>query len=350
MKRVWAFLALLTIALGALLIWQLARQRATARGPAGGSGVIEGVEVRVSSRLASRITAIRVDEGDRVAAGQVLVELDCVEPESLLQQAWAQLAAAESAAAAARVNSEAAQWNARAARESIQAAGARLEALQVGHGAARREADRLSALRTAGAVPISNLDRAQDQVLGLERELQGVRANQEAARAQALAAEANSRAARAQAQAVESQVEQARAGVRRAEALAAECRLTAPRSGRVQHRHLLPGETVLPGTVVLTLVDLSETKVTFYLPNAEMSLAAVGKPVTVIADAYPGEMFHGVIQRVSAEAEFTPRNVQTREDRERLVYAVEARVENPGERLRAGMPAEVRIDGTEPDR
>ncbi len=350
MRRVIVFLLLLSVGLGALLAWQLSRQRAAARGPAGGSGTIEGVEVRVTSRLASRITAIHAQEGDRVEAGQVLVELDCAEPESLLHQARAQLQAAETAVEAARVNAEAASLNARAARQAIQATGARLEALEVGRGTARKEAARLGTLQAAGAVSVSNLDRVQDQVLGLEHEIAGVRANQEAVRAQALAAEMSSRAVRTQVQAVESNAEQARAGVRRAEALVAECRLVAPRGGRVQHRHLEVGEAVLPGTAVLTIVDLSQTRVTFFLPNEQVGLAVPGRAVSLTADAYPGEVFHGEIQRVSAEAEFTPRNVQTREDRERLVYAVEARVDNPQERLRAGMPVEVRIDGTEPER
>jgi HlyD family secretion protein len=103
---------------------------------------------------------------------------------------------------------------------------------------------------------------------------------------------------------------------------------------------------VLPGANVLTLVYLDEVRATFYLPNAELAAAAPGKEVTVSADAYPGETFAGTIRHVSTKAEFTPKNVQTREDRDRLVYGVEVIIPNLDQKLRPGMPAEVSIDGT----
>lgn len=97
----------------------------------------------------------------------------------------------------------------------------------------------------------------------------------------------------------------------------------------------------------MTLVDLRDARATFYLPNAELAAAAPGRPVQLRADAWPGQTFPGTILRVAAEAEFTPRNVQTREDRDRLVYAVEVAIPNADERLRPGMPVDVAITGTE---
>jgi HlyD family secretion protein len=141
-----------------------------------------------------------------------------------------------------------------------------------------------------------------------------------------------------------------RAAGDRARLLVEECRLSAPISGIVQSRNYEPGEAVLPGNVLLTLIDLSEVTTTFYLPNAELAAARPGTRVEVVADAWPGRVFEGTITRVSAEADFTPRNVQTREDRDRLVYAVDVRIPNPEGRLRAGMPVEVTIPGTEPRR
>ena len=100
-----------------------------------------------------------------------------------------------------------------------------------------------------------------------------------------------------------------------------------------------------PGAAVLTIVDLSDLRTTFYLPNAELSVAATGKMVQIRADAWPSEQFSGKISRVSPKAEFTPRNVQTREDRDRLVYAVEVSVTNRDGKLRPGMPVEAVIEG-----
>jgi HlyD family secretion protein len=84
-----------------------------------------------------------------------------------------------------------------------------------------------------------------------------------------------------------------------------------------------------------------------YVPNAELSAAAPGRQVVAVADAWPGKTFEGAIRRVSASAEFTPRNVQTREDRDRLVYAVDVVIPNPDGLLRPGMPVEISIPGTE---
>jgi HlyD family secretion protein len=111
----------------------------------------------------------------------------------------------------------------------------------------------------------------------------------------------------------------------------------------VATRVLEPGEPVQPGSAVLTITDLTEARTRFYLPNAELAAAAPGREVRVRADAYPGQVFAGTIFYVSPRAEFTPRNVQTRDDRDRLVYAVEVRIANPDLRLRSGMPVEVEI-------
>jgi HlyD family secretion protein len=112
----------------------------------------------------------------------------------------------------------------------------------------------------------------------------------------------------------------------------------------VATRALEPGEAVVPGSVILTLTDLSEARTRFYLPNDALGLAAPGVRVRVVADAYPKETFSGTIYYVSPRAEFTPRNVQTRADRERLVYAVQVRLPNADGRLRSGMPVEVTLE------
>lgn len=137
----------------------------------------------------------------------------------------------------------------------------------------------------------------------------------------------------------------AQAAVTNAEVLVRECKLVAPRDGMVAVRVLEPGEAVQPGTAIVTITDVSEARTRFYLPNAELSAAAPGRKVRVVADAYPTRNFEGTIAYVSPRAEFTPRNVQTREDRERLVYAVEVRIPNAGLLLRSGMPVEVEIEG-----
>ncbi|MBU0553284.1 efflux RND transporter periplasmic adaptor subunit, partial [Myxococcota bacterium] len=172
---------------------------------------------------------------------------------------------------------------------------------------------------------------------------QAARAAHHAAQAQAQAAQAQAQAAVAQAQAAAEGITRAQAARRRAAVLVNECTLTAPRDGVIQTRAGEPGELARPGFPLLVLVDAREVKATFYLPNAELAEARPGRAVEVRADAWPDRTWRGQISAVGAEAAFTPRNVQTRTDRDRLVYPVEVRLKNEDGALRPGMPVEVSI-------
>jgi HlyD family secretion protein len=346
MKRIVAIFVVLIVALSLGLYLKVRETRAARLAPSGGSGVIEGVEADISARIASRIVAIHVQEGDRVQKGQVLVELDCRESEALLTAAQARLQGAQSSAGAARSQVAAALSSARAAAAGIRATGAQSQALQTNRDLTTRHVRRIQRLQGEGGATAQDLDQASTQVRNLNEQLQALRAQQNAAQGQAAAARASAEAVSKQAEAALAVVTGAQAEVQRARTLVEECRLRSPISGVVQTRAYEPGEVVLPGTRVLLVVQLDEVRTVFYIPNRELAAAAPGKAVTVVADAYPGERFSGRIHSISAEAEFTSRNVQTREDRDRLVYAVQVRLPNPGAKLRPGMPVEVSIDGT----
>ncbi|HET9553695.1 MAG TPA: HlyD family efflux transporter periplasmic adaptor subunit, partial [Anaeromyxobacteraceae bacterium] len=164
--------------------------------------------------------------------------------------------------------------------------------------------------------------------------------------AQARAAEVGIRAAGAQAEAAAAQVKAGEAAVARARLLAGECEVRAPRAAEVSKLPHEAGELAAAGATLVRLVDLSEPKATFYLPNAEVGAVKPGAPAQVVADAFPGETFGGTVRTVAVEAEFTPRNIVTRTDRDRLVYPVEVTVKNRGGKLRAGMPVQVVLPGT----
>jgi multidrug resistance efflux pump len=182
-----------------------------------------------------------------------------------------------------------------------------------------------------------------------------MKAEAEAASAGVAAARLAARAQAAGVHTASAQVELARAGLEaatadlaRAKLGADECVLKAPHAGTIVDRLHEPGAVIAPGTRVLTLIDLTTIKATFFLPNAELGRAKAGAKAEVKVDTYPDRIFTGVVDHVASEAEFTPRNVQTREDRDRLVYAVEVTLDNPSGDLRAGMPAEVVLAGTSP--
>jgi HlyD family secretion protein len=302
MRRVVVVLAVLVVVLAGLIGLRLWRQARLLDAPTGGSGEIEGTAVDLSSRVGARILELRVREGDRVKAGDLLVVLDCADPKAQLAEAEARLAAA---------------------RAQAIAAGAQIQATERTRAAAERQAKRLSGL--PGDVPEASIDQTQASAAGLRHQTD---------------------AARAQAGAATAQVRAGEAAVERARLLAGECELRAPRAAEVATLPHEAGELVSPGAVLVRLVDLSEVTATFYVPNAEVGAVKPGAKAVVVADAWPGESFDGKVRTVALEAEFTPRNIQTRSDRDRLVYPVEVVVENRGGKLRAGMPVQVSLPGT----
>jgi HlyD family secretion protein len=346
MKRVVVIFVVLCAALSVGLWLKLREIEAAKSAPSGGSGVIEGIEVDVAARMASRIVAVRVREGDRVHRGQTLVELDCREPQAVLAAAQARLRASEGSAGAARAQIDAALGAAQAAAAGIQASGAQFRALQATKDVTARTEVRMRKLQGEGGATASDLDRASTQVNELGERIRALQAQSLVARGQAAAARAQAAAARGQAEAAVASVSAAKADVLRSQVAVEECTLPSTIEGAVLTRSAEPGEVALPGGILLTLVRLDEVETVFYIPNAELAQAAPGKGVTVVADAYPKLSFHGEIRAVSDEAEYTPRNVQTREDRDRLVYAVRVLLKNPSGKLRPGMPVDVRIDGS----
>lgn len=117
--------------------------------------------------------------------------------------------------------------------------------------------------------------------------------------------------------------------------------IRSPIDGVMLDRFFLPGELVMPGWPVAAIADLDQLEVSVYLPEADLGWADVGDQVQIRVDAYPERIFHGLVIYISDQAEFTPRNVQTPEERVILVYEVRVLVLNPGRALKPGLPADV---------
>lgn len=346
MRRALTILATLATILIAALVLLVRRGRAAEHGPASGSGVVEGVDVDVASRFAARIVAVRAAEGARVSKGDLLVELDCVEQVAALAQAKARLAGFEASVQAAQATAASSRGSSLAAIRGIDASRSQLASLRAQEDLAKRELERTESLVRAGALPNSALDETKARYETLRAQVAAQVSSEDIARAQADAMTKSGKAADAQAGAAAANIEGAKAEIARLEASAAECKLFAPRDGIIASRNYEPGEVVQPGAPILTLTDVSDARCRFYLPNGALAWAASGRAVRATADAYPGQSFSGVILSVSPRAEFTPRNVQTRNDRERLVYAVVIQLPNPELKLRPGMPLDVDIDGS----
>jgi multidrug resistance efflux pump len=145
----------------------------------------------------------------------------------------------------------------------------------------------------------------------------------------------------AQVAVLRAQVEQARSQLDTLSAQRDRFTLTAPLTGLVTQNAAHEGEVALPGTTLLTIADLNSVTLTVYVPDSQYGRLQVGQAVEVRVDSYPGRIFIGQISRISDEAEFTPKNIQTQEERVSLVYGIKITVPNGDSLLKPGMPADV---------
>lgn len=291
------------------------------------SGTVEATQAGLGFQVPGRIDRVGPHEGDRASAGDTLAALDRTELSARLAQARAQAIAArallDELEAGAR-SEELAQ-----AREAAGAADDR-------YADAQRDYQRVERLFQGGAVSQEALDKAklaldvaQSQRDQAEQQLRLV---QTGPRKERIAAQ---RAA----------VAQAEAAVRQAEAALTNAVIIAPFDGVVSVRDREPGEAVGAGAPVLTLMNLADRWVRIYIREDRIGAVRIGQPATITADTYPDKRYQGSVSFISSEAEFTPRNVQTAEERVKLVYAVKVRITGDASiDLKPGMPADVRLE------
>jgi len=345
MRRVVLVLTVLVLALGGLVATRLRMQERALRGPTGGAGEIEGTEVDLSSRISARVIRLHVKKGAAVKKGDRLVSLDCADARSSLSEAQERLTAAQEQALAAEASIGAARATQQVADSARVASEAQAASLSAQRDATLRQASRLDTL--IDDVALSSRDQTRASAEGLSHQVEAFRAQARASQDQARAAGASWKASAAQAQAAHASARAAAASMARVQLLVDECEMAAPRDALVTELPHEEGELVAPGTILVRLLDLSEVRATFYLPNAELGSVKLGAHAVAVADAFPGEKFPGQVSTVAFKAEFTPRNIQTRSDRDRLVYPVEVVLANSAGKLRAGMPVQVTLPGTE---
>lgn len=203
--------------------------------------------------------------------------------------------------------------------------------------------------KLAGArANVENLFEMRDNPIGLNAEVNRARAKYEEARAAVDLAQAKLNAMLARP--TEEEVAVARAQVSQAESALGmlqvqleKMTLRSPLGGLVTNRAIHEGETASAGATLMTVAHLDKVELTVYIPENRYGLIQLGQPVSVEVDSYPGEAYPGKVVYISSEAEFTPRNVQTKEERVNTVFAVKVLLPNPSHDLKPGMPADATI-------
>ncbi|MCW0233104.1 MAG: HlyD family efflux transporter periplasmic adaptor subunit [Ferrovibrio sp.] len=284
MRRV--SLAILVIAaMAAGTWWYLQRNRAVLPpGFAAGNGRIEANEIDIATKYAARILEIRVDEGDLVRAGQIVALLDTRDLAAQLRSAEAQVVQAQQ-----QRNQVLAEIRQRQSELSL----------------ADKELQRTLVLSGKNFVS----EQKVDQQRNIRRTAEAVLAAAESRRGSADAA-----------------IQVAQAEAERIRDLLQDGTLTAPKAGRILFRLAETGEVLGAGGKVATLLDLSDVYMTFFLPASAAGRVALGAEARLLLDAAPARAVPAQVSFVSAQAQFTPKQVETRSERERMMFRVKARV------------------------
>lgn len=288
---------------------------------ADGSGTIECTQVRIAAEVGGRIASLSISEGDRITNGQVLARIDPLSWQLRRDEALAALALAQAQLDLMKVGSRdedvlRARAQVREARALADAAAAdtrRITTLFAQHSATEKQRDDTAAAaeRTAAA-----LAATEQQLSRLEK---GNR--------------------KEEIQAAQASVALAQARLAQTEKALADCAVTAPLGGIVTTKSAEPGEVVAPGTPLATLSRTDEVWLSLYLPESRLASVKIGQPATVRIDGDP-QRYQGIITFIAPEAEFTPRNVQTPDERVKLVYRIKITLPNPKGTFKPGMPAD----------
>ena len=358
-KRVLILLLVGVVLAGTALYATLFRRDNTLQG----SGTVEARDIRVGSKVGGRIDKVLVREGDTVQPGQILITFDDKELLASLDQSRAaaekakrgfrpeEIAEARAAAAQAKAEYEMRVNGYR--KEDIAGAQSDVDRATADEVRARLDFQRYEALAQKDLVSKQQRDTAEanwKMALAQQQNFQhkldelkrGYRAEEIAS------AEAHYREAQATLEKFErgnrrEDVDLAKAAYDYDEARFRESQVIAPSAAIVEVLDVRPGDLIAPNTPVATLLEKDQIYVRIYIPETEIGRVKLGQKTEVRVDSFPKEVFEGVVEQINQQAEFLPRNVQTREERVHQVFGVKIRISDPAGRVLAGMAADVKL-------
>jgi HlyD family secretion protein len=352
------------------------------------SGNIELTEVKVAFKISGKLTERLVDEGERVEGGQIIARLDREQLLRQKEQAVAGLASADSLlrqlrtaieyqretiggqiaerqAQLSQALSQLAELEAGSRKQEIEQARARVQEAATEFERASADWDRAQPLFQADDISRAQYDQYQarfsaskaqleqaQQVLGIVEEgprqetIVQARARVEQARAAVRLAEAQKLELRRREQEVstrKAEIDRARAQVALIDTQLEDTVANAPVGGIVLSKSAEPGEVLAAGTTVVTIGDLDHPWMRGYINERDLGRVKIGSRVNVTTDSFPGKIYDGRVSFISSEAEFTPKQIQTEEERVKLVYRIKVEVDNPNQELKLNMPADGEI-------
>ncbi|MEO8877991.1 MAG: efflux RND transporter periplasmic adaptor subunit [Polyangiaceae bacterium] len=341
------------------------------------SGTVEARTITIGSRTGGRVKEVLVREGDKVTAGQPLVILEAGDlnaqrlmASGALDQAQAtldktmkgarpeEIEAAKARAATASSALEESKAGARS--EEIAGANARLIQAQVAADKAQIDADRAHKLVASGSISQAEADNADAALKGalaqrdalkqaLDQLKNGARVEEiSQARTRAVEAQASMKLVVAGSRvedikAAQGAVDGAKGKLDAIGVMIGELTITAPRAARVESLDLRPGDILAPSAAAATLLEDDQLYVRIYIPETRIGMVHIGEDVPISVDSFPGRAFKGTVEHINAVGEYSPRNLQTADERADQVFATRIGVREGADQLRAGMAAFITV-------
>lgn len=302
------------------------------------SGHVEATEVRLAPEMGGRVLSLNVKEGDRIQTGAVVLTIDATDLQLAIARAKTERASAEAQLRLVRAS---------ARSEDVKQAEAQVEAAKADIPAARAELDAATADLQRFDLLLSRKSGSQKQRDDAATRRDVASARVEAAQKRVEAAEATlarvkAGARREEVAVAESRIATAQAAIASLEDQLKDATLVSPVSGVVTEKLTEMGEMVAPRAPVAVVADLDHAWADVYVPEPAVPRIALGQPATLFTDA-GGAGLTGTVTFISPKAEFTPRNVQTADERAKLVYRIRVTVDNSGGVLKQGMPVDAEL-------
>jgi HlyD family secretion protein len=332
-KRIILIMVVLGIVSLAVLQWRLDQGPVTPENRIFVSGNIEAVEVDLSFRIMGEIYSLPIDEGDELDKGQVVATLDTDTLRALKGAAEAEINAAKAVLDELEEGTR---------EEDIAMARARLKAAEHRMENAKEEYLRHLPLFKRGVISESTFDMRETSLEVAQEDYN----NAKEALNEAIEGPREEQIRQAKAR-----LERAKWEFRKIELDIEHSTVKSPIPGVVLVKSNELGEVVLPGATVATIGRLDEVWLKGYIAENRLGMVKLGQKVNVISDTYPDKKYEGKVTFISSRAEFTPKNVQTKEERIKQVYRIKVTIPNKKRELKIGMPAEgyIVIDDKSPE-
>lgn len=289
------------------------------------SGNVEVTEMNVGFKIPGRVAERLKDEGDRVKKDEKLAFLDNAELAAMVSQSRAVLAESKVRLQELRTGSR---------LQEIDQSKANVKALEAEVIKAKRDFDRADILFKNGAISAAQFDAAKSAYDARVQQLAAITE-------QASLVKEGPR--KEDIKASEHRVENAAASMAVAEEKWKDSFLYAPAPGVILRKNIEKGETVAAGTPVFTIGDIDNPWIKIYIRETNLGRVKLGQKAAVTTDSYPGKTYEGTVTFISSEAEFTPKTIQTKDERVKLVFGVKVSLKNPDQELKPGMPADVKL-------